>query len=506
MYKIILILNLLFLSISVANAIDKTTCDKYEVYQNFVKAKKSNKVTNMIETAPILSPVRDQDSVGHCFAYAASDMLEYWLKQKKVIESDQSISALGMSLNYHKERWNDKTSQYHSLAILRETIVPQIEIYHSKNLEISQRLQKLRERLIVSTDPNEKTEIMEEKKQLEGESSHLIYLTDSLKKLIKPKETDEVNEIPEGGEVEAAIEASWLNKKLCLESEINSRDLKIKEIYDNYREVYKNALYTPTDLKTSLQYLGLGQFEKTQLECNGQAIINALFPGVGLTSDSDVKKILDDLKVNESIIESLLNLACRDKKLPPKPTLKGEKISDNLPLVGNAKLFAVIDEALANNKIVGISYYADIFKNIYVKTNDSKHASTVIGSMNICGEKYYKVRNSWGKEGCERNFKKYDIDNAQFSDKYVAIQDSYYNCQEVVREKVKEKYADCKNDNCFEKRAGFREELVADCTSKYQAEKNKIELTPYFCDEEGNWIINQLQLKKGLYEARYIND
>jgi len=538
------------------------TCDMYSAYENPNTLDQSKEITNYIKNDQHLGPVKDQDSTGFCYAFAGADMVEVWLKNKKSLSKNQSVSPMGIGLNYHKKDWESKTADFQILAIKRDLLAPKINSIRSKISETRDKryknrdeynqlldthmkkhpkngeLNKLRDRM---TNPDQdelmiksqnkmatyrelqnsisglRDKIENEIKQspafladtkdideeiidLEKADEHFHNLLWKLKAEIRGADED----IPKGGITKDALEQAW--PSMCLEAEVNSRDEEIKRVYDSYREMLENSSYTPNNFQDTLGYLYSTRYSPDQIDCSYFQFTKALFPRLPYENPSDFYKFISKLNVYDNIFDSLLKKSCSKKDFKPKPIIVEEKIPHFLPLNDNSKIFDHIDKGLVSGNIATISYRSNILNQENLdKDDDTYHASTIVGSMNLCGEPFYVLRNTWGKYACKEKNRNYRSSKKRRKLRK-QILNKKWDCIDRTRAEVDNQFPICENDLCLEQANALDSKLNAECDKIHMDEVNRKLEHPFFCDSNGNFIIKKSHLKKAVHRATTITN
>ncbi|MBU6376837.1 MAG: hypothetical protein KGQ59_12620, partial [Bdellovibrionales bacterium] len=172
---------------------------------------------------PVLSRTRDQNDMGYCYAYAAADMLEVWLKKKNQMPQDQNVSALAMALHDQSKKLRDPKLQAYLEASIKQKQLflgdfPQLR----KNLETAQsNLEKYQG--IHGTVKN-KSALYENTTERENALLNQVKKAEAaIEAAMKPVKV----EIPDGGYISNSIEVSWPTdgspNQICYESEFRSR-------------------------------------------------------------------------------------------------------------------------------------------------------------------------------------------------------------------------------------------------------------------------------------------
>lgn len=544
------------------------SCDEYSARSNFSEALKDKKIKYLNKNGELLPPVKDQDSIGYCYAYSGSDVLENWLKRTKQMPKEKSLSSLAMGLNYDKDNWVASSGDFHALAIKRKLLQPEIQRARekaidlfNKQVEYGQKMRSLRSNYI-SKHPLYKDLLMLEKKideqkqniglekSTESESSKKLQtsisldekyykLTDKIEKETesnpefiklnsplqeKYKSLDDENyhyykiardletmlnpgkdSVPQGGKMHDAIEKNL--QQICYETEVSSRDTALSLVYEKYRDLIGETNYQPNNIEGALGYIMLNRYEQSdESNCISFEITKALFPGFQLANATELAQVISKMNITGNMFDELLKLSCAKKKLNIKPNIKTSKIDSTLPLEDNSAVIKHIDDAINSGNVISVAYRSQLLdrEDLQDETSDY-HASTIIGNINVCGEPYYILRNSWGKEACQKNAKEFipSADKANLANSYTFQQGM---CKSLANDNHDEMLLQCKDDACIVKAHAKLSMDLNNCSRKFEIEVAKATSHPYFCDDDGNYLIKKTYLTKGIYEATSITN
>ena len=538
-------------------------CNKFDAYDNYETAKKNGVITNFIQNGKHLGEVRNQDSIGYCYAYTGADVLEDWLKSKKMMPKDESISALAIGLVDHENAWTYKHQEFLDFAFLKQEFEPVIKEKQEKITELNNKNNKINEKINDSHNKHKKkspfySKLMEVEKAFQDElrnrsdgkktmsDDEFYNLTDKRTNinmehnLAMEKNAEYIKEnedllmekytiegeihklekeiarlskdlylpitIPEGGLIKESIEK--VLGKICYESEVSSSDQGIRAIYDQYQDVYSKLLFLPKNLKQTLGALVESRSQSDNIICNNFHLVKELFPAAPFETEQSYYDFLTKLNNGDNLFSKLIAKSCSKKNINELPDIVREftqapgKVGYDPSKVNN--MFNNIDKALSENKIAGIAYRSTILDDHELE-NDKKdfHASSIVGSMNICGEKYYTLRNSYGPESCSYKQKKY-LPAEKYKTVEFDMEDNANKCQEYEIDQINNKFSNCSNDQCYEDKARAINTATLRCQEKFIVNRNEKIDHPYFCDEDGNWIISKKQLKKGIFSATVI--
>lgn len=488
-----------------------------------------------------LPPSRDQDSIGYCYAYATADMYETWLKSKNYIDNSESISAVALGLADHKENWDKRTQEFN---LIKSAPAASLESRYQESSALYENLKQIKaehsaaQSKLISEKYSQEVAVIKElfSSESEADKEKANILQKELKAKINSEE--EIKEIVarfaaasqqlnqsgppiaissvydireanvanpdnklrvQGGQSQKLLEKLW--DSYCFESEVSSKDLQIKKVYTDYRDLLDDSSITPDSINRALGYINSDNFEERNT-CASLAITQSIFQNLPFSSPEEFKKFIDSSDPQRSLVQQILEKSCKPKAPPVKPSIKSVAVSEvTVPVQNNEKVLAAIDSALELGQIASVGYNVNI-----LLTPDSTelgaHESTIIGSAKLCGEEAYILRNTYGVESC-KNFQGKYLKKAQNN---LPINMEFATCLVDTQEKSAKKYPNCSDNKCLSAKGNFEKELLDTCYAirdKYQSEN--IEL-PYACDSKGNFIIPKTKFKKGVYLANYIDN
>ncbi len=554
----------IFLVISFFKTTYGSDCNKFEAYNDYESAKNNGIIAEFKQNDKHLGKARDQDSIGYCYTYNASDMLDVWLKSKNKIPQNESVSALGMGLVDKENEWLKKHQEFLSMGVAKAALEPQLKKLKESISRIEKKKEKVDNKLSSITDEYRAkhpsyNEFKELEKDLDKEGSlrgkdqsnlsedefyNLMdkfnnlgmqidddvtidpdYLSEN-KKLLKEKrqinkELEDLkttigqiemninpsSDIPDGGTAKEAIDNSF--HRLCFESEVNSSDLGIQEIYNEYRDVFSSMTFQPKNLEEVLGAIVESQTKENKIICTSFYLVRNLFPKSPFLTESEYLKFVKKLNSGDNIFSELMEKICSKKRFTEIPKVeekyldpRKEKINEEF----SSEAFELIDNALNSGQIAGIGYRSELLKSHSIEDGIKDfHASSIIGSMNICGEKYYTLRNSWGKKSCQLNQREYwpqedvvDIDQE--------MEEKYKACINPWQQAASSRFEKCTTDECKIESKRFLSDQIEACRRVAYTNRDKLINHPYFCDKDGNWIISKEHLKKGVYRATAITN
>jgi hypothetical protein len=484
-----------------------------------------------------LPPIRDQDSIGHCASYAAADSFQHWLKKRKLMPEDKNISATGAALQHYlasgiwkktEDRIKDKAlkgSHFREAVIqLKNEYQKEQEVLDHLNREykslldhnvehmrlmsaiqnnfngsgqllakLNFQLEQLKHKLNLEPPfKNLKKKIIKSEKKVADSLHRLNFLYASIRPSFKSNEKGGM--IPEGALTEKVIEN--LGERFCYDSEI-SDDLTMAMDYQKYKDL--TALYNDVYdfLGDDHFHTGFGQIlgdiiyethysrkTKEHSPCYPYLITKTLFPHLPINSPSEYSAFIRQIGEKSMIIPFFINASCPQRSLKIKPQM------ETLYSKESKALEAHIDKGLKKGELVTIGFLSTIleaadeeaFKSVPF---DNHHAALIIGTTQYCQKKFYTLRNSWGEESCQAH-----VDNFSFN-KAPSINENYRQC--LLEYSIgSSEFLNKKEEECRKKR--------------FLDIQKKREHLPFFCDEQGNFIIESEYLLKGSYSAGFIKN
>lgn len=506
-------------------------CDKYKAYTRNLSVEGPG-VSELIRNDQNLGPIRDQNGVGSCYAYAASDLLEVWLKSKGKLPKNRQLSPMAIFFIDNYDHWNKLTRRNFSrlLQIEKDIVSPFNDLGEEIN-NLHTKLEKLKNNDELDWWTYFKREI-----SLDG-TRRLLTLKALYWQFIYSGKLDlyrtanNPTSFDDGGFSHLAIERALKKKILCLESEVNSRDEKIKSLYkeDKNQELFSMTRHNNylLDSISTLSTSHIDQYEDDR--CKSFYLANAIFPNLFLQSFQDFDNILKKIDDDNNIFDELLKKSCTSLSIGSGPKIKFKKVYEAAKFypdqLKNNYLFTLIDKSLKDGGIAAVSYFPEILENDILKRISGKtayaHTSSIVGSLKLCGEKYYILRNSYGEDDCE-------IKRTNFtpSPKTQINKTELEQCIERATKKRNSAQSRCSISECLPNDQGtlvcrppegcpdnyddiwkiyLRESQ--NCSSRYKGQKwSRLISHPYFCDSKGNYIISKKQLERGLFDATVLVD
>ena len=523
---------LVILFLIVHHYVQAETCDKYKAYSDFKN--RPPVVTNYTRNDQLLLSVRDQNSIGYCYAYAAADMLEVWLKSKGELAHNQHISAAAMGLNYYKNQWKHETDKIRSQIVREQSLLSNFFALRDEINGLEEKIYRTNEELVrkqgrwvgLSRGAAENKELG----RLREKSISLHGLKMAKESEMRKIKIDFNNSygVPMGGFAEVAIEKAWptmselrrsaiglcqevgidtsicnyFKKKypinLCLESEVSSSDNALRGLMGT--EAFQNNIFMLDNFQSAQGYLASGTLLGNNEKCSLFLVGKSLFPGMPFNNPDNFFAFISTL--NGNIFENLLKKSCGSIK--PEASRGSIKTIGRSFLSGTDGMFELVDDALENGQIASVSYHPDILIS-HNTQKKSRHASVIVGSLKLCGEPYYILRNSLGPKSCSIDIDFFNPGTKELRDKNTVLRKIRDECTKKAHDLTDKiiclGLGSKKSHQCYENKQRRLSFKVRECDRSYQNKRFKELLLPYFCDSKGNYIISKKQLEKGVYRA-----
>ena len=532
-------------------------CDKFKAYENYEEAKAQGIIKDVKRYDRYLGEVEDQESAGTCYAHSVADLIEQNLKSKKMMPVNEHISSVSIALNYKRKEIQNRNKYFISLAKSQNLIRDVVNNYLDKLESLENKLKNKTDELSRFENSLLRSEEREKLKKMEslihelnntdlisearsnyerfyysifaneyGSNKKRLELIKEMVSLRKDIETTndllyrELNDtIPNSNiivgdkRILSGGKTFWgylryLNKKhfrhLCFESEVDSRHEKIKDLYMKYKWIFQNDLYKPVNLNKSLDYL---QYKQHQFEENHDdtfRIAKAIFSQMPFENSNDFYNFITNLDPHENIIDELLKNTCHNIDYVPEFETRVKNIFTRIRVHIGEFDIKELDSILNKNKIALVTYDPIIFKNDQSSYDMDSHISSVVGSMNICEDPYYIVRNSWGEKSCSVH--RYDYIHTSNNSNVRENVRKLSSCHDEGHRRVNHLYPECTAVECIEKRYTALQELKKTCEEKFNKKILEEMNHPFFCDLAGNFIISGKQFKKAISSASYIRN
>lgn len=448
-------------------------------YGQTCKGSSADLATKPVDLTSQFGELRNQDSVGWCYAFTAADLLTHYLHRTgqlsgNIHSSEGNVSPVGIAAWFNKGYFKD---YYKTVQKLNSS---ELDLFNQK---------------------------MREKKAAEGEVWEDLLV------------------VPEGGFIDTAINDAQ-NNGYCLEKDAPSESFSVV-----MAKFCMEKGICATDLKEILELI----YDRAKFKAGDQKAIcdlyevaQAAYPNI---PEKNLRSIMSKT-ARDRVFYDLASAACKNKlKLKaPKPLAKTLAINEEIN-EPNDKLFVLMDKLLDKGLPAGISYYSAFLKQSNAPQNDP-HASSIVGKKYdpaTCEVKYI-LRNSWGP-GCSDYQTKTPAywscikgDNKEFSKAKSDLKDKIHSLQtsiDKIEEKIKKFNLPSSEKNALENQlsvmiseqidlqvkldsysieSSFAKEVY--CTDKNPAVYRNPKIS---CDPKTGYLsIGKNELKKYLTEVSYI--
>lgn len=461
-----------------------------------------------VDLRPEFGPIRDQRSLGFCYAYATADLLSYWLNnsmgfknnpKKDTRKKENMVSALAYALSFNrinllegKRNIKKYRKELKALASKLDEQQNKIDIVVNKILQTNYEALIINRKLLAMEDKDSETcgftfsnecyFDQEQYDELVSKMMDILYSYPEYEKAANDYTRSELALVSlekqerkeeEGGDLDPEVDLKSIG--ICFEREINSEG-------GEYFETYKDPItYYPEDfLKESYGAYSTGSAPKK---------VDVIFPRV---KDRIVKRAYSRYykkKDDFDPIAKLLKRSCGSKRLLGKkaPVIK---VSDDL-----SNIFDLIDRQLDRKNPVYIGYNALVFVSHPSLWGDSfwSHASVIVGRLSDSkdGIKEYIIRNSYGVKACETDHKNYfGLRQEDVEKEILAIFDNI------------EKKCSSNNERSFE---SCKSNIISD--SNIEEKKLEEEAPrPFRCDPQGYYIIKKDILAKAIWDIAWLEN
>lgn len=347
-----------------------------------------------------LAPLRDQDSVGWCYAFTAADLVTDYLRRNrnqipKNISNTIDFTKTENTISPLSGAFAMENGESDSLVQFRAHADESLKNY-DEVLEINQKIAKTNKQISelcgqkgclwgCITNDNLKSDAscvewnkahdLKKIEQLDAEREMLV----TRKKLYSGAYSKGVIE---GGRTENIAEY-YLSNGFSFEKQISSEDISNSDMLS---ELNERMLYAYMEAKT-----------KDEAICNGFNVIKKICSSCE-DSFSEIKPVLEaGFDWKRSPFHDFMNLDIMKHKIK-NPTLPNVK---NISAIKPDDRRETINQYLGKGQIVGIGY--DV-KDV-VSLNSGGHASSIVGRTCIEGQEHFILRNSWGDQACEESKK-----------------------------------------------------------------------------------------------------
>lgn len=446
-----------------------------------------------IDMSSSFGPIRNQDSIGWCYAHVAADMIGHHISnnggahilnmnpetQLDMTKKENMISANSIAINY-----NDRVFRnYYKMFKQWNT---DDFIQHNSDARLG--IKKKRS------------------------------IWDIFRR--KPNRTKEYEVVAEAGNTAASINIT-LRQTFCLEESMPSDDFNLVFGHESCNSKEAGGCELQALLRTIYDFEKDGQGGESW--CKAEKAIKEMFPNMSINKIPNI--MLESHRAN--IFNNLKDATCNYKFQPRKaPTAVEDRIdyetSCNDYFKGrkegrcgfdefNEELFVKLDEKLEQGQVVGIAYKSDFLQGREGHSSGG-HASTIVGQRlnpETC-QKEYILRNSWGP-GCLQ----YQQEDPEVWDCTEKIPFSHSYAEVLLEEmrqwqanagssaEVQAAIAQIKRIEAI-KSSGLisearRKELEADCYEKHP----RVMLNKSLSCKDGYLYIPKSELKKHMYGVTY---
>lgn len=352
---------------------------------------------------------------------------------------------------------------------------------------------------------NSEEAVQDLREQFQGTSKQLdgVGYPLTISSIYKIQEIDVANKDNkyhvQGGQSQDLLGKLW--DSYCFENEVSSKDIGIKKIYTDYRDLLDDASISPNTINSALGYIN-SQRDEERNTCASLAVTQTVFQSLPFSGAEEFKQFLTSADPQRSLVQQLLEKSCSSKAPPIKPSIKSTGVqSFTLPIENNEEVLSAIDTAIGSGQIASVGYNVNI-----LLTPDSNqlgsHESTIVGSAKLCGEDAYILRNTYGTEACKSFLDKY-MKKAQ---EKLPLDMEYALCIASAQDKTRAKFKSCKTDDCLSKQGNFEQQELSVCYDMRDKHLSEQVELPYACDEKGNFVIPKSNFKKAVYLANYIDN
>ena len=332
-----------------------------------------------------------------------------------------------------------------------------------------------------------------------------LKLIDSLEKNItsfKKDFTAEKTFLSTGGNFNRQrLMNAWDN--LCLDYEINTHDDAIIQTYLKHHTLFRDEFFKPISFSRAIDYLTFKQHNLDNYNYGHYLIAKTIFPNMPFKNAINYYRFTKNLNRSQNIFDELTKLTC-NRSFAFKPEFNHfYKNTNSLNAYSKGINFKLINSLLSKGEIVGIIHRVDMF-NSENPTIEELHSTTIIGSMELCGEMYYIIRNSWGEQSCTNQMYIFEYSSTAKTKRYQNIVSDLSSCYVSVMQEGNILYPSCMTVRCFEEEAQSLKEWRNICDEKYSYTNYQEYDPPFFCDPDGHHIVKEEYLKKEIHSAIFI--
>jgi len=465
-----------------------------------------------------LGPIRNQGNMGFCYAHAAADVLSYWLNTKEEFKGtkkdtrqpDNMVSGLGMALYFNS--MSERQEILDAMKIESSTVrlvkngnvkpegllkdaekkvddykkqLDQIEQQDSAMHQACEKNRDMQKKYHIEMDfTNEdwmdiydKCAKLQEKNKEYVKAEKLRSAADEhYMRLIKLDNVGFEYKEPEGGSL-------FIPQKICFEKDVRSAAYVGED--DSFKKSLRSFFIDLYSIKNNPS-------DKKDLV----SIVNKMFPNIRKKYvESQLKKFIKN--DNNDALSKFTNKSCPDITKVVKNSFNCETQSASLFFSTSGdveKLFKAIDKKLENKEIVFIGYNALVYfydtetlKNNPFSYMSNGHASTIVGRAYdfATNEMWYIIRNSWGSDSCEKNYKEFIMSSPAFRDKLIEAAKDAYVTDPVRNQSI------------------TPDQMLDKLYKQYDMSKDQYKTSvPFRCDD-GYYVVKKSHLAAGLHEVSY---
>jgi hypothetical protein len=296
----------------------------------------------------LVPPVKDQDSIGWCYAMTSADLVSNFMARKSIAP-------------YKKGDFKNKN---------RSAIVSGDGIAHAYNAG-----------------------------SMDKEYSETIFYNKKTKSAPGDKDKKSFTAIANGGETNVALKKA-ISKGVCFEDQLSSEDTLLPELKSKTKQILTGIKYNRTDdtrqLYNSLYY--------SDLDANCKADILKIFDP---SLSNEVIDIISKLQGREALAELSKHICPNKTIISPTPKIVSVEAKGMAAYQGedwtnftdNTKVVESLNKGLSDGKIVSIDWDAGLMFNRSEKNKIYyPHASIVVGrTLDKDCKPSYVIKNSYGE-------------------------------------------------------------------------------------------------------------
>jgi len=426
-----------------------------------------------------LAPLRDQDSIGWCYAFTASDLVTDYLRRNR----DQIPKNISKDLDFTKtENTVSPLPGAFAMEAAKSGSSFAATTYPDESLKNYDEVLEINNKIAQN---------VEQQNKLCGNEGcrwgcFQNPVNESCKEWLKAHDVEKIKKI--GDELDSLNDRKnmyyWAYKKgvfqgglteniseyflsngFSFEKQISSEDTKNGDILSKLNGMMLKAYM---EAKT-----------KDEALCNGFNAIKQICPSCenlytqikpALESGFDWKNSVFNEFVNLDVIKNKINN-------PVKAKVK------NIPKSSTDNTREKINQYLNKGQIVGISYDVE---NV-VSLTSGGHASSIVGRTCVNGQEHFILRNSWGSQACDDSKKGMTLKNIEFLSDRIKFGDPKITLEDKNNFNATSTYRTC-FDQCqkikepeekYDKLMGFGEPTNMEEITRKKLEKTECENACY---------------------------